>query len=118
MSLGVQAITAYVSQRGVDAYVIGWLGGARWLLMRRARGTLSIDLDVGMVRAERPVPPRGTRFNYLFKPGVTATWPLLRGTHAAASLTWLHLSNNSLNGRGHNPDIQALGITAGVLIPF
>jgi hypothetical protein len=71
-----------------------------------------------MVRAERPVPPRGTRFNYLFQPGVTATWPLLRGTHAAVSFAWLHLSNNSLNGRGHNPDIQAVGFAAGVLIPF
>jgi hypothetical protein len=33
-------------------------------------------------------------------------------------ITWLHLSNNSLEGRGHNPDIQAVGLTAGVLVPF
>ena len=28
-------------------------------------------------------------------------------------LRWLHVSNNSLHGRDHNPDIQALGLYVG-----
>lgn len=117
VAYGLEAITAYVSQRGVDAFAIGWLGGVRWRVFGKRR-TLSVDLDVGMVRGELRVPPRGTRFNYLFRPGATLTLPFVRGAHVALAAQWLHLSNNSLEGRGRNPDIQAVGISAGALVPF
>jgi hypothetical protein len=118
LAVGVEAFTGYVSQRGVDAFMVGWLGGVRWRVFGRGRRTVSLDLDVGMARSELPVPPRGTRFNYLFRPGATAAWPLTRGVFARAGLTWLHLSNNSLAGAHRNPDIQGVGVTAGVLLPF
>lgn len=118
LALGVTSLVAYVSQRGVDAYMVGWLGGVRWAAYRRGRGAVSLNLDVGMVRGELAVPPRGTRFNYLFRPSISASWPVSGSVHALVSAGWLHLSNNSLNGRHHNPDIQAVGITAGALIPF
>jgi hypothetical protein len=118
LAVGLDLITAYVSQRGVDTYAMGWLAGAKWKVSGRTRRTLSLDIDVGMVRSEIPTPPRGTRFNYLFRTGLTGSAPLRGNVHAVAGIAWLHLSNNSLNGRGHNPDIQALGLTAGVLVPF
>ena len=118
LAVGVTGLTAYISQRGVDAYAMGWLGGPRWALYRRAGGAVSVNLDVGMVRAELPTPPRGTRFNYLFRIGASVSWPVSRSVNALVSVGWLHLSNNSLNGPGHNPDIQTIGVTAGVLMPF
>lgn len=118
VALGAEAFTAYVSQRGVDAYLIGWLGGVRWRVYGRDRTTISLDLDVGMTRGERAVPPRGTRFNYLFRPSATAVWRMSKGVLGTAGVTWLHLSNSGFRGRSRNPDIQAVGITAGVLLPF
>lgn len=118
VALGVEALTTYVSQRGVDAYLLGWLCGVRWRVFGRERATVSLDLDVGMARGERPLPPRGTRFNYLFRPGATIAWPVSKGIVGTAGLTWLHISNGGFQGRGRNPDIQAVGITAGVLLPF
>lgn len=118
LAVGVDVLTAYVSQRGVDTFAMGWLGGAKWKVYCRGRRTISLDIDVGMARSEIATPPRGTRFNYLFRTGVTASTPVRGGVHASFGTTWLHLSNNSLEGRGRNPDIQALGVTAGVLVPF
>lgn len=108
----------YVSQRGTDAFAIGLSGGARWAVWRGSRRALSLDLAVGGSRAESPVPPGGTRFNYIFRAGATLTWPAPGGVRAQAGVSWLHLSNNSLNGRGRNPDVQALGVQLGVLVPF
>ncbi len=118
LSAGGELITAYVSQRGVDSFAVGWLGGVKWKFYGRARRALSLDLDVGMARSEIATPPRGTRFNYLFRAGLTASAPVRAGVHASIAATWLHVSNNSLEGRGRNPDIQALGVAAGVLVPF
>lgn len=108
----------YVSQRGSDAFALGLIGGARWAVWRETGRTVSLDLAVGGSRAESPIPPGGTRFNYVFRTGATLTWPLPGGVRAQAGLSWLHLSNNSLSGRSRNPDIQALGVQLGALIPF
>jgi hypothetical protein len=108
----------YVSQRGSDAFVIGLSGGARWAVWRRQGGALSLDLAVGGSRAESPVPPRGTHFNYIFRTGATLTWPMPGGVRAQAGVSWTHMSNNSPRERNRNPDVQALGVHLGALIPF
>jgi hypothetical protein len=116
--LHVGSMLAYTSQRGADAVIVGVVGGPRWAVFRRAGRSLTIELDVGVSRAELPVPPRGTRFNYVFRPTIGAVWPIGAGLIGTAGLTWLHLSNNGLAGRHRNPDVQAIGLRLGVLLPF
>lgn len=108
----------YVGQRGPDAFVMALEGGARWAVWRRGPRALTLDLAVGASRAESPVPPGGTRFNYVFHTGATFVWPLAGRARALAGASWLHLSNNRATGRGRNPDVQALGVHLGVLLPF
>jgi hypothetical protein len=108
----------YASQRNADAFIVGASGGVRWAVWRGSSRAISLDLGIGGSRAETPVPPRGTRFNYIFQVGTTYTHRLSDRVVAEAALTWLHLSNNSLAGRGRNPDVQAVGLQLGVLIPF
>ncbi len=108
----------YVSQRGADAYTLGMLSGVRWRVARRGRVATYLEANVGISRAERVVPPRGTRTNYLLMGGAGVTLPIGGGAHLITGARWMHLSNNSLAGRDRNPDIQALGLHAGVLLPF
>jgi len=64
------------------------------------------------------VPDRGTRFNYLLEAGAGVWHPVGRRTSLLLKIRLLHLSNNSLKGPDHNPDIQALGAQAGVAVRF
>jgi hypothetical protein len=59
----------YVDQRGVDAYLMGAAAGVRWRVSGIRRAAIFLELAVGASRAESSVPPRGTRFNYLFQTG-------------------------------------------------
>jgi hypothetical protein len=108
----------YVSQRATDAAFLGVTAGVRWRAARRGRASLFLELSVGAAQADTPVPPRGTRVNYLFAPAGGVTIALPHGAHLLVGLRWLHLSNNSLAGRDRNPDIQAIGVQAGLLLPF
>jgi hypothetical protein len=108
----------YVSQRTADALAIGLTGGARWRIARRGRAAGFLELTLGVAHAETPVPPRGTRFNYVFQPGAGVTVGVRGRAHVMAGIRWLHLSNAGHGGRDRNPDIQAVGLHAGVLLPF
>ena len=44
--------------------------------------------------------------------------PVARRTSLLLKVRLLHVSNNSLKGPDHNPDIQALGAQAGVAVRF
>lgn len=116
--LHIGSMLAYASQRGTDSVIIGVVGGPRWGLFRRKGRALVAGVDVGVCTAEIPVPPRGTRFNYVFRPEVGITWPVSPHAIGIASVSWLHLSNNGLAGRHRNPDVQAIGLRLGVLVPF
>jgi hypothetical protein len=108
----------YVSQRTTDTGVLGITGGVRWRVAKARRASPFLELAVGVSRSELYVPPRGTRFNYIFQPGAGVVLPLRNTTHLVATFRWLHLSNNSLAGRSRNPDIEALGVHLGVLLAF
>lgn len=108
----------YTSQRTTAAALLGLTGGLRRRVVRHGRASGFVELEVGVSHAELSVPPRGTRFNYVFQPGAGVTAPLGRRGQLIAGFRWLHLSNASLAGRNRNPDIEALGVQAGVLIPF
>lgn len=108
----------YVSQRGVDGFVLGATIGCRGPVFRRARWSVFWEADLGVSQADTTVPPRGTRFNYFAIGGAGATVRLRPGLHLVTGLRWIHLSNKRLAGRDRNPDIEAVGLQTGVLIAF
>jgi hypothetical protein len=82
---------------------------------RWGRGSLRpvVDVAVGLSNATRPVPPRGTSFNYLAAIGAGFE---MAPRPAVVTVTgrWWHASNNGREGRQRNPDIQSLGVVVGV----
>lgn len=101
-----------VTQRTAPAWLRGVLVGTR---VRWGRGAAQpfIDVGVGLSDATQPVPPGGTRFNYLAVIGAGVAVPR-RGATWSAGGRWWHASNNGREGRSRNPDIQALGLMVGV----
>jgi hypothetical protein len=108
----------YVSQRGVDAFLMGATFGVRGRVLRAGQNSLFLEFQVGVSQADTYTPPRGTRFNYLALGGVGVTVRVRPPTHLLAGLKWVHVSNNSLAGRDRNPDIEAVGPRIGLLIGF
>lgn len=108
----------YVSQRGVDGYALGANAGLRGRVYRRGRLSFFLEFEVGISEADTEIPPRGTRFNYLALGGGGATIRLRGGVHLLSGLKWIHVSNNGLAGRSRNPDIEAVGPHASLLIRF
>lgn len=108
----------HVDQRGVDGWLFGVTGGVRGRIYRRQRLSVFVEFEVGISESDTFVPPRGTRFNYLALGGAGATIRLRDRAHLLTGLKWVHVSNNSLAGRHRNPDIEAVGLQAAVLIGF
>jgi hypothetical protein len=108
----------YVWEPGGDALLVGGTFGVRQRVVKRDRWAGFVEVRVGVSDADRFVPPRGTRFNYVAFAGVGATFRLRRGTHAIAGFEWMHISNGGLAGRDRNPDIEAVGPKVGVLLAF
>jgi lipid A 3-O-deacylase len=118
ITIKIESPLYYVWQRGTDAYIFGVTAGARGRILRRPRWSLFWEVEVGVSDADTYVPPRGTRFNYLAVAGGGTTVRLGPGVHALMGLRWVHVSNNGLAGRSRNPDIEAVGPMAGMLIGF
>ena len=109
----------YVSQRGVDGWMLGVTWGVRSRIARVRRASIFWDFEVGISEADTIVPPRGTSFNFLAKGSGGATFPLRPGVHLVAALKWVHVSNGGVPaGRDRNPDIEAVGLRTGLLIAF
>lgn len=108
----------FVSQRGVDGYLFATTFGLRGRVYRHGRFSAFLEFEVGVSESDTSVPPRGTRFNYLAMGGAGATIRLRPGVHLLTGLKWIHVSNNGLAGRDRNPDIEAVGPHASVLVRF
>jgi hypothetical protein len=108
----------YVSQRGVDGWLVGAAFGVRGRVYRKQRVSAYLEFEVGISESDTSVPPRGTRFNYVALGGAGTTIRLRRGIHLLTGLKWIHVSNNGLAGRHRNPDIEAVGPNAALLIAF
>ena len=108
----------YVSQRGVDGSLFGTTVGLRGRIYRYRRASPFLEFEVGLSESDTSVPPRGTRFNYLVLGGAGVTIQLRPGVHLLTGLKWIHVSNNGLAGRDRNPDIEAVGPHASVLVRF
>lgn len=108
----------YVSQRGVDGFLLGATFGIRGRVYRKGRLSAFLEVELGISESDTLVPPRGTRFNYVALGGAGATLRLRPGLHLLTGLKWIHVSNNGLAGRHRNPDIEAVGPHAALLVGF
>jgi hypothetical protein len=118
IALTAGAPLTYVSQREVDSYVLGATFGVRGRVYRNGRTSIFLGVEVGVSEADTFVPPRGTRFNYLALGSAGAVVRIRSGIHVLGGVKWVHVSNSGLAGRHRNPDIEALGAQASVLIAF
>ncbi len=108
----------YVDQRGVDGCLMGATVGLRGRVYRRGRVSLFLEAEVGVSESDTFVPPNGTRFNYVALGGLGTTIRLRPGIHLVTGMRLAHVSNNGLAGRNRNPDIEAVGPHASLLIRF
>jgi hypothetical protein len=114
----IELLGTRVAQRPPSAFVGGLSGLIRKRLAERRQLTFFVEGGFGVSYASLEVPERGTRFNYLLQGGGGVIRGLGRRASVILDLRLFHLSNNSLNGSDHNPDIEALGGHAGILVWF
>jgi hypothetical protein len=107
-----EVLALRVFQAGDNAWLWGVTAGPRVRWKGRALSPI-VDVAGGVSDATRPVPPRGTSFNYVAVIGAGIEMPL-----ASPLLTvtgrWLHVSNSGREGSHRNPDIQSLGVVFSV----
>lgn len=109
------------------AFVNGFTPVVRWHVFEGPRQSpapvasewsVFVELGPGISWSDTRVPPRGTEFNYLALAGGGLMTRLGSRTHLVTGFRWLHVSNNGLEGRARNPDLEALGGYAGVSVSF
>jgi hypothetical protein len=110
--------THVARQTPPDAALVGLSALLRKRLTGGPRLSFVVEGGFGVSYASVEVPDRGTRFNYLLEAGAGVTRLLARRTSLLIKFRLLHVSNNSLNGPDHNPDVQALGAHAGIAVRF
>lgn len=112
LSLRGELLALRVMQEADDAWLLGFTVGTR-IRWGQERVRRVMDVAVGVSDATRPVPPRGTSFNYLAVIGAGVETPL-RSAVVSVTGRWLHASNNGREGRHRNPDIQSVGAVVSV----
>ena len=113
-TLGVETSLLHVNQEPIGNVLLPAVTVmVRWSAFRVGETSVFFDGGGGASYASDEVPNRGTRFNLIFQSGVGLVRPLSPRIALVGGLRWLHVSNNSLHGRDHNPDIQALGLYIG-----
>ena len=91
-------------------------GIVRWRAYQDGPVSIFLEIGPGVSYASDEVPAGGTRFNLVLQAGGGMTYRLVPRVNLVGGLRWLHLSNNGLNGRDKNPDIQALGMYLGWVV--
>jgi Lipid A 3-O-deacylase (PagL) len=109
---------AYVSQRSQDAVLLGLTMGVRGRVYRRGRVSAFLQGELGVSYTAIATPPRGTRFNYLAAGGGGAMARVHPRVHLVTTLQLIHISNAGLKGAGRNPDLEAIGLSVGLLFRF
>ena len=113
-TVGVETSFLHVNQEPIGDVFLPTLSLLlRWTAFRVGETAVFLEGSGGVSYASNEVPNRGTRFNLVSQTGIGIARPLSSRIAVVGGLRWLHLSNNSLNGRDHNPDIQALGLYLG-----
>jgi Lipid A 3-O-deacylase (PagL) len=108
----------YVSQQANDAWVLSLTAGLRRRVYERRRLSVFLEFAAGISDTSIATPPRGTRFNYLLMGSAGTLTKLRPKLHLASSMQVTHLSNASLKGPSRNPDIEAIGLSLGLLVGF
>jgi hypothetical protein len=108
----------YVSQQSNDAWVLSLTAGLRRRVYQRQRLSVFLEFAGGISDTSIATPPRGTRFNYLVMGSAGVLTRLQPKLHLVSSLQLTHLSNASLKGPSRNPDIEAIGVSLGLLVGF
>jgi hypothetical protein len=101
-----------------NAFVTGIAPIVRIRTLERERWTMFAEFGAGGMWSDTSVPERGTRFNYIGIAGLGFSRAMGEQTSLTSGVRWWHLSNNGLEGRDHNPDIQALGGYVALTIAF
>ena len=118
-ALVVQFHAAGISQASPRAaFLNGLVPNWRFRVFSRDDVTMFVEVGAGVSWSDTATPPRGTRFNFLLVASSGFMYKLTPQVYAVASARLLHLSNASLMGRDHNPDIEALGATFGIYFGF
>ena len=91
-------------------------GIVRWRAYQDGPVSIFLEIGPGVSYASDEVPAGGTRFNLVLQAGGGMKYRLVPRVNLVGGLRWLHLSNNGLNGRDKNPDIQALGMYLGWVV--
>ena len=91
-------------------------GIVRWRAYQDGPVSVFLEIGPGVSYASDEVPAGGTRFNFVLQAGGGMTYRLVPCVNLVGGLRWLHVSNNGLNGRDKNPDIQALGMYLGLVV--
>ena len=113
-TLGVETSLLHVNQEAIgDVFLPALSLMTRWSAFRVGETSVFLEAGGGGSYASNEVPNRGTRFNLIFQSGIGLARPMSSRIVLVGGLRWLHVSNNSLDGRDHNPDIQALGLYLG-----
>ena len=113
-TVGIETSLLHVNQEPIgDVFLPALSLMLRWSAFRVGETSVFLEGGGGLSYASNEVPNRGTRLNLVSQTGVGLERPLSSRIGLVGGLRWLHVSNNSLNGRDHNPDIQALGLYIG-----
>ena len=113
-TVGFESTLLYVNQDPAgDVFLPAFSILLRRKLFRAGETWVSIDGGGGVSYASNEVPYRGTRFNLVSPLGVGLSRALSDRIDFVGGLRWLHVSNNSLDVRLRNPDIQAPGLYVG-----
>ncbi len=107
-----------VFQATENAFVQGFSPIVRWRMRERGSWRFYAEVGPGISWSDVTVPPRGTKFNYLFEGGGGVQRRLGRNTQLVLGATFLHISNNGREGRGRNPDIEAIGPHVAIAVTF
>lgn len=90
----------------------------RWHFLTVDKLTFYVDGAAGLVEFNRDFPSGGTRFNFVERAGVGATFQLLDKMHLMGGVRYMHLSNADIDGSDRNPAFNALEYYAGLVFTF
>jgi hypothetical protein len=113
-AIGFEAQMLHVNQTPASNVLMPALSVMlRWTALEVGRTSVFFEGGAGPAYASNRVPSHGTQFNIMAQTGVGLSRRIASRVDMLGGARWLHLSNNSLDGRWRNPDIQALGLYIG-----
>jgi len=114
----IEGLALTADERRTSTFVGGVSVMLRRTIAQHGPTAFFLEAGAGASYASKPVPANGTRFNYPLQAGGGFSRRFTPRVGALLSLRLFHLSNKSLNGPSHNPDIEALGGHVGIYVAF